>query len=146
MMQRNKWKSSFGSMLDELKLPGPWKWLECIDTLHNVSIHLAQKPCLHRYNEHCIDTVINVSILWTIVSILWTPISIHVDMYRYIPLQNACFGPGMVQYRYMRSGIDTEAYVSIHLHVVSIQMGIFQIFAALEHCIDTWEPCINTFK
>ena len=64
-------------------------------------------------------------------------VSIHADVYRYSSLQNACFGSGMVQYRYMRSGIDTEAYVSIHLHVVSIQMGTFQIFGAFEHCIDT---------
>ena len=145
-MQRNKWKSSFGSMLDELKLPEPWKWLACIDTLHNVSIHLAQKPCLYRYYESCIDTMIKVSILWPIVSILWTIVSIHAGVYRYSSLQNASFGPGRVQYRYMRSCIDTEAYVSIHLHVVSIQMGIFQIFAALEHCIDTWFSCIDTFK
>ena len=139
-MQRNGLKLSFGSMVDELKLPGLWKWLACIDTLHNVLIHLAQKPCL------CIDTMINVSILWTIVSIVWTTILIHVDMYQYIPLQNACFGPGMVQYRYMRTCIDTEACVLILLHVVSIQMGTFQIFVALEHCIDTWKPCIDTFK
>ena len=45
---------------------------------------MVQKPCVYRYNEHCIDTMINVSILWTIVLILWTTVLIHVNMYQHM--------------------------------------------------------------
>ena len=100
MMQRNELKSSFGSMVDESKFPRPWKWPVCIDTLHNVSIHLVQKPCLYRYNDKCIDTMSNcidtmnhcidtcwcVSIQFFTECMFWFwhgPVSIHEVWYRY---------------------------------------------------------------
>ena len=108
------------------------KWLVCIDTLHNVSIHLVQKPWVYRYNKHFIDSMNHcINTRWY-VSIHFFTECMFWSWHGLVSIHGSC--------------IDTEAHVSIHLHVLSIQIGTFQIFGMLEHCIDTWEPCIDTFE
>ena len=148
-------------------MPGSWKWPVCIDTLQNVSIHLVQKPQVYRYNEHYIDTMINVLILWPLYRYLlicidtflyrmhvlvlawssidtWCLVSIQRLMYRYIyMLYRYKWGYFKFLPRWSIVSIH-ENHVSIHSSkIMNFLMSFIPGYLGLHHlmpylCIYLW--------